>query len=368
MLLFRSRLHKQWKVYLSLYKSVGDWTVYIYCIIPLGAFIYYFLRETVLQLNYGLMESIHPGILVFILMFISTALINRTFSEPADKLFLLQNLKQYAALKRWSYYYSFLVNMVYMAILFSFFYPLFRYVHDFSSSQLIQVAISIISCYLASKIIILQSSKWMQFFFLLVLVVLFTLLVFYATIFTAVLSIIIGLCSAVLYEKRAIQAHRYFEKQTLNDVEAFYRWQSRIFFINPELKTMRLPVHKAKAPMFFKQSISNNHVSVLVELILKTILRKKSYLWNYIRIICIVLPLIFVLPWWAAYLLTIFMYFGLKSYVSSILVEIKENAIFKIIPTSDQHWAIAIKKVEISIINPITVLYLAIITGMFLIF
>ena len=362
MLLFKSRLQKQWKAHLALFRSIGDWALYIYLIIPFAAFIYYLLRETVFQLNYGLIESIHPGILIFLLLIIATFLINRTFSEPADKLFLLQNRKQYAALKRCSFYYSLLVNFLYMAILYSLFYPLLKYVHALSSIQLIQFAISLMSCYLVSKIILLQSSKWAQFCFILFLVVLFTTLVFYANVWTVVFSSLIGIVGGGFYEKRAIQTHRYFEKQTENDVEAFYRWQSRIFFINPELKTLKLPVHKAKAPILCKQSKSNNQVTVLIELMLKTILRKKSYLWNYVRIIAIVFPLMFVLPWWGAYLLIIFMYFGLNTYMSAILDEIKENAIFKIIPASDQNWAKAMKRVEIYMINPVSFVYLVIIT------
>ncbi|MFC7687214.1 ABC transporter permease [Ureibacillus sp. GCM10028918] len=362
MLLFKKRLQRQWKTHLSLIKSIVDWTTCLYLIIPFFAFVYYFLRETVFQLDYGFIESLHPGIVVFIIMYISSTLINRTFSEPADNLFLIQSTKQYAALKRWGFYYSFLCNTIFMAILYWLLYPLLRYVHHFSIIQLTQFALSIIGCYLVSKLALLLASKWAKFFTLLLLIMLSSIVVFYGSILTVALTIGLVVFSVILYEKRAIRMHCYFEKQTQMNVEAFYRWQSRIFLHNPELKTMRLPKHKWKSPLYFKKAKSRNSVSVLVELILKTIFRKKSYIWDYLRIICIVLPLILVVPWWAAYLLIIFMYFGLKTYIGSIYAEIKENAIFKIIRTSDRDWELAFRRVEIYIVNSITLFYAAILT------
>ncbi len=362
MQLFRSRLKRQWKVYYRLFKSIADWTIYLYLIFPLAAFIYYLLRETVFKLDYGFLEWLHPGILILLIIYVGISLTNRTFSEPADKLFLIQNTKQYAALKRWSFYYSLLCNLVIMGILFSLVYPLFRYVHQFSYIQMFQFAISMLVGYLLGKIVLLLFSKWEQFFIQLLLVLILSSIVFFGNMWSIVCSLIIGLLSIFLYEKMAIQTHRFFEKQTRNDVEAFYRWHSRIFFTNPELKNLRIPVHKAKAPLLFKQSKSKNNVSVLIELILKTIFRKKNYLWNYFRMISIVFPLVWVLPWWGAYLLIIFMYFGLKTYMGAVFLEIKDNAIFNIIHTSDQNWAQAIKKVEIYIISSVTLFYFVIIT------
>ncbi|QCR32350.1 ABC transporter permease [Lysinibacillus sp. SGAir0095] len=368
MLLFKSRLHRQWKAHLSLFKSIADWTIYLYLMIPLFAFAYYLLRETVFQLDYGFIEYFHPGIVVFIFMYLSSILIIRTFSEPADNLFLIQSSKQYAALKRLGFYYSLICNLVYLTIFFSLLYPLFRYIHDFSSVQLIQLAVSILSCYLLGKIALLLASRWQKFFTLLFLNVLFSIIVFYANVLSIAFMIALLLFSVIIYEKLGIQTHRYFEKQTQLDVEAFYRWQSRIFLINPELKTMKLPTQKSKSPLFFKKTKSNNSVSVLIEILLKTIVRKKSYIWGYLRIICIVLPLVLVVPWWAAYLLIIIMYFGLKTYIGAIIVEIKENGIFKIIHTADHDWEVAIRKVEVYSVNSISLVYLAISTCRLLLF
>lgn len=366
--LFKQRLLRQWAAHLTLLKSIMDWTTCLYLFIPFIAFVYYLLRETVFQLEYGVMESIHPGLIVFIIMYLSSVLINRTFSEPADKLFLLQSTKQYAALKRWGFYYSFLCNFIYMAILFSLFYPLLRFVHHFTFLQSIQFALSIISCYLMSKLILLFASRWVKFILLLTLILLCSIVVFYANVLSVMITIILISLSIITYEKRAIRVHRYFDIQTRLDVEAFYRWQSRIFLHNPELKTMKIPKHKSKSPLYFKKARSTNSNTVLIEIILKTIFRKKSYIWDYLRIICIVFPLILIVPWWVAYLLIIFMYFGLKTYISAIFEEIKENAIFKIIKTSDGDWLLAIKKVEIYIVNSVTLVYLAIITCRLLLF
>ncbi|MDN4492729.1 ABC transporter permease [Ureibacillus aquaedulcis] len=368
MLLFKMRLQRQWKTHLSLFKNIADWTIWLYLIIPSFAFIYYLLRETVFKLNYGFIEFLHPGIVVFIIMYISSTLINRTFSEPADKLFLIQSTKQYAALKRWGFYYSLLCNFAIMAILFSLFYPFLRYVHHFSFIQLTQFSASLISCYLVSKLSVLFLSKWVRFFTLLILILLTSVAVFYANDLTVAFTIALIFIGGILYERRAIRTHRYFEKQTQMDVESFYRWQSRIFLYNPELKMMKLPKHKSKSPMCFKKGRSNDSVSVLIELILKTIFRKKSYIWDYLRIICIVFPLILVVPWWAAYLLVILMYFGLKTYISSICAEVKENAIFTIIRTSDRDWQLAFKKIQIYIVNSVTMAYVALITCLLLFF
>ncbi|WP_235863432.1 ABC transporter permease [Ureibacillus sinduriensis] len=345
-----------------------DWTTCLYLLVPLIAFVYYLLRETVFQLEYGVMESFHPAIIVFIIMYLSSALINRTFSEPADKLFLLQSTKQYAALKRWGFYYSFLCNFFYMAILFSLVYPLLRFVHHFTMVQSIQFALSMISCYLMSKLVLLVASKWVKFISLMALTSLCSIAVFYANVLSVLITILLIAFSIIFYEKCAIRVHRYFDIQTRLDVEAFYRWQTRIFLHNPELKTMKLPKHKSKSPLYFKKTRSTDSISVLTEIILKTIFRKKSYIWDYLRIICIVFPLILVVPWWAAYLLIVFMYFGLKAYISAIFAEMKDHSIFKIIRTTDGDWQSAFKKVEVYIVNSITLVYIAIITCRFLLF
>lgn len=88
--LFRKRLGRQWQFNLTIFKSIADWTVWIYLFIPTALFSYYLYRETIMQKQFGLLEWIPFEVFLYVLFLLLQTGTIRSYLESADQLFLIQ--------------------------------------------------------------------------------------------------------------------------------------------------------------------------------------------------------------------------------------------------------------------------------------
>lgn len=103
--LFFTRLVRSWKYQYHVFKSIADWTVMLYLIIP-GVVIFAFIYRSWWHDIPTWIEDI-PLILLFFILYFSVWSGNiRTYIEEADKVFLVKKYPLLWKLKKWGYSYS----------------------------------------------------------------------------------------------------------------------------------------------------------------------------------------------------------------------------------------------------------------------
>lgn len=120
--LFMQRLFEEWKFQFGIIRSVIDWTVVVYILIP-GAIIFGFIYQSWWVEAPQWIESLPVGT-VFVLFYLSAWSGHlRTFVQDADKLFLIKHEKLFLRLKLSGFVYSLIFHMFVMAVITCVFLP-----------------------------------------------------------------------------------------------------------------------------------------------------------------------------------------------------------------------------------------------------
>ena len=114
--MFKRRLLQEMKTTYQYWKSLVDWITLFYLTVPTTLFGYYFLRETVFQTEYGVLELFPSYIVVAALVFITGMLGNRYFIDFADRLFFIQHKKKFYFVKLYAFLLSYLKNVLILYI------------------------------------------------------------------------------------------------------------------------------------------------------------------------------------------------------------------------------------------------------------
>lgn len=173
----------------------------------------------------------------------------------------------------------------------------------------------------------------------------------YTNLFVVSLTATLIVASVFFYEKRHIRSNIYFDQQVNADREAYFRWQSRVFMVSAELKSMEPAKHTVKAPRFLKGRLFTKSNDAIAELMLKTLVRDKRYRWDYVRLVVVTIPLYFALPLWADMLLIIATYFMLNSWLGSVMNEIKAHTIFNVIHVREEAWNVSLQRLKNYFVN-----------------
>lgn len=348
MTLFKKRLSAYWQMNYQLFKSVVDWTTFIYFLIPaLGLFIFFY-KETLLQGNYGFLTYVPLGVMItLLLLFIQVGTI-RTFLEDADRLFLIQNNKKLSKLKIWSFLYTVMCQIGFIIAVIGLLSPILMKLYHLEIAQLIQLGLLLMASYLIMGLIHLSHFLgFVKGIGDLILAILLTATFLYLV--NWVLWFLYGgivVFALIYYQRTYIATNRHFEKQLEKERASYFKWQSMIFSASRELKSMQKPQLTKRKPLFLNREnrLFNQPGYEVVELLSKTLLRNRTYIWSYVRLIGITLPLYLALPWWGDGVLLIITYYMLTTWLASVMVEIKQNPIFVIYQISEERWLFSQQK------------------------
>lgn len=335
---FKLRVRKQWQLNSKLFKSIADWTVLLYLLIPAVLFVYYLYRE--IKGEFGVFEVIPLPISIFLLLLITGGGYIRTFVEPGDQLFLIQHKGTFTRLKAYSLAYS----IVKQALLIGASLLLFSVVHLHHYNQtivgLIDLGILLLIANVVNTLLYLKfNQKFILFLMNLGQFILLTLMAVYIKwpVSTAIYTVLfILLC--VFYWINYVKSTKYFDKQTDPEIQSYYKWQTMIFSASQELKSVKPSKLPVKSPFLFKNRIFKKNDDFLLDLLSKTILRHKKYIWGYLRLVLVIIGLTFALPLWTDVALVGIAYFMLKSWVESLVLEIKGHSIFVVYQVADSEW------------------------------
>ena len=352
MTLFKERVTQQWKFHIKTFRSIADWTTYVYLIIPSMLFLFYLYKETILQGEYGFITYISAPMFIFFLLFVVRGGYLRTFIVVADRLFLMQHEQVFRKLKRNGFMYSILFQGLFITLSLLILSPILLYHYDFTTLGIIQLVCSMTLQFLLCKFIDFKNiHKWVKFVIQLLITAILASMVLHTNLFVVSLTVVLIVVCIFYYEKRHIRSNMYFEQQVNAEREAYFRWQGRVFTISPELKSMEPAKHTLKAPRFLKGRLFTKSNDPIAEFMLKSLVRDKRYRWGYVRLVVVTIPLYFILPLWGNIVLIIVSYFMLNSWLQSVMNEIKGHAIFRVIQVHDEAWNVSIKRLKNYFVN-----------------
>lgn len=341
--MFTKRLYCSYQFNLKLIKSITDWIVLLYLVVPsviIGFFLY---RDT--AGNFQVFE-LHPIPLLLLLFGISFLLVKsalRLFIYDADLLFYKQQGSKIHHIKLWGYCYTFLQYNFVLVILLLLASPfiLFPFWKVLLSLNIISV-LHIWIQYRYQK----WFTKWPLLFIVHALIIFCLGILPLWGFFILLLAVHLLLLNTVL-------SNRYWTIETSWEYEAFYSWMKRIYQFSLEMRYY-MPA-KTKQPLILlakKKVLSTHRID---NLIYKTLLRKLNYLKSPVQLIVISIGLLFVLPIWAKAVVLIFSFIGLNVALSSILNEIKQAPFFQLMSVQENEWFQAKKRIKYRFFGPISV-------------
>lgn len=339
--MFTKRLYRSYQFNFKLIKSITDWTVLLYLVVPsiiIGFFLY---RDIAGNFQVFELQPIPLLLLLFGLSFFLVKPSLRLFIYDADLLFYKQQGRKIHHIKLWGYSYSFLLYNCVLVILLLLASPFILLpIWEVLFALNIISALHIWIQYRCQK----WFTKW-PLLFLIHALIIFCLSILplwgFSILFLAVHLLLLSI----------VLSNRYWTIETRWEYEAFYSWMKRIYQFSLEMRYY-MPA-KTKQPLILlakKKVLSKHRID---NLIYKTILRKLNYLKSPVQLIVICMGLLFVLPIWAKAVVLIFSFVGLNVALSSILNEIKQAPFFQLMSVQENEWFQAKKRIKYRFFTPI---------------
>ncbi|MFS0864489.1 ABC transporter permease [Fredinandcohnia sp. 179-A 10B2 NHS] len=306
--IFLQRLRKELSFQWNIFRSVIDWTIFIYLFVPALAIIGY---------NYYLLWVSQPDWVVAIPLPVYLSVLYffcwqgyiRTFLEEADQLFLIQKNKALIELKKRTrdfYLYGYILGILSILII------MLPFLYNHFSLTWIQISlIGFYLCSLRTAILItkqylddIQSTwkKWLYSSLLFILLGLFTLSIIQWSLYSfEYLLIFVGLIQLVIsffYSSLRMKKKTTFLQDVKNDKIQKLKLMKMIFIFSEYVE--KVPEQRKRNPLFYRNSkrIYNirNRRKALQELYIKVFIRNKGYLLQYLQITGVTVTAILVIP------------------------------------------------------------------------
>lgn len=295
--LFNHRVIRNWKFQSQVFRSVTDWTVVLYILIPALIFCIAIYLSWWKELPVWL-DNIPFIIPFFVLYLLSWSGNIRTFIVEADKVFLVKNQDLLRGLKRRAYLYSFLQQILVLCAGISCLLPFLLHYYLLSWQEIVVLFVyfsSLQACLLFLKYQIRKIiSTFQKSVILLCLFLVFNW--FSQWIYSIVvngyhfpvyaISIVILILSIILSLKAiskigSLDMHIAMEQERKTNLTQF------IFMAAPQLE--KPVVIRRKKPLLFRNSQrifkKRTPINALIELFMKIVVRNSSYLYGYFMLI-----------------------------------------------------------------------------------
>ncbi|GAB6424561.1 ABC transporter permease [Bacillus luti] len=316
----RHEIERKWKSI----RSVTDWTVALYIIIP--AFIFMGIYYRSLWVNeLSMEETIYfgLGLLVFYLVTYSRGV--RSFVEQADSLFLISYPAHMQKLVQYGMIYTFvriaITNGIVVVImlpvlmkgikvteiqivLFWVFFTIFRFLLSLLT-RFIHVRVGKRwVLWIVKNVIFSMSVSFMGI----------SLFFIYKNPFYSILCISLAISLIIVLVKEKMNYKNYFYKEVEKEKEVSMRWTSGIMQVGGH--TVK-PSSSNKKPWMFPRSkrfLGKKADSRIVESFLKEFFRTSTARIFYIQIVCISTASIIMTPRWIAAIILVFALFAISRY------------------------------------------------------
>lgn len=318
--------------------SVIDWTVALYVVAPALVIGFFLYKDFIITISTSWIVHI-PLVLFIVLLFIITRIGTiRTYLQRADRLFLIQNRKQMIRLKRAGLYWTLSKHLILLGSCLTLLAPIFIIVHHVTVLELFSLLLLLFATNFMKLLLQLKLRKWQQLVSTIFMCILGTVCFLYVhIIITSLIYLILLAYCTSYYNKHYVYSTKFFDQQVELDQAAFYKWQSLLFQIAPELRSQLVP--KLKKPrLLWKNSkrMFRRSDYFIEELVCKTMLRQKQYRLGYLRFLLSGIGLIIIVPAWAKIIMLGILYFTLRSMMQSVIQQILEHKIWSILQVSNE--------------------------------
>nr|WP_295972291.1 ABC transporter permease [uncultured Bacillus sp.] len=339
--LFCKRLKEEWTYQWNIIKTVLDWTIILYLVIPtvvIGSFMYAEAWQSI-ELYWS---SLIPFPLLLLVLLLLTASGNfRTYLQEADLLYLLQQKPLLHGLKRYGLAWSSFTIMTGTALIFVFILPILLQSYQLSLPEVFHLYIALLAFRLlmitCKKIISRTLTKWLVYPLL------------FAAVFALLFSVrpvlygIVGfVCIILLYLYQLSQltkTNRWFQREIEMEKAERIKYIKVILNFSNEVEKEKISTKKRPWILFpqsnriFKTRSKENG---LLELLLKSFLRSPLYLKSYYQMTTVTIVAIIILPLWLKWLVFIAFFFFISSWLKSIFNKMKKHSFFAVAPYKEE--------------------------------
>ncbi|MEH7389065.1 ABC transporter permease [Bacillus sp. JJ1474] len=307
--IFADRLVRGWKYQYGVIRSIADWTIILYLIIPASAIFLMMYRTWWLEPP-AWIANIPLFLLFFVLYLFSWSGNIRTFVQEADKVFLIKNQPIFLGMKKWGYAYSILSQVIQIAVSIFVFLPFLRKHYFLDWQQIISLFIFFIvlnTMILFLKFLMRKIETRLKR--IAAGILLFILLSWSSQLIFLLwekgLLFPIYLCSALLMIISIFQSLRSIQKVSSIDQdislgnEAKMKNIDLIFKLSHDIEKPVI-VSKRTKPLLFRRSKrifkNRKEINGYIELFIKIFIRNYSYIGGYLQIISVTTAAIVIIP------------------------------------------------------------------------
>lgn len=344
--LFYKRFIEEWKYQWGIIKSVLDWTIVLYMVIPgvvIGASMY---REAWQSIELYWSSIIPFPLLLAVLLLLAVGGHFRTYLLKADLLYLLQRKAILHELKRCGLLSSLLLAAIGNGAIFVLILPILVGNYQLTGMEILLLYIAAFAARMLfmtlNKLIARPLYKWLIYPFLYIAVLI---------LLAAVNPVIYGTAGGlvilllILFQMAQItKTNRWFQREI--EIEDTERTRYVKLILNFSREVEKEKVSTAKRPWFLfsaSQRLFNkrNKENGLLEMLLKSFLRNPAYLKSYYQMTAVTLAAIVILPLWLKWLVCFSFVAFAYSWARSIFNKMKASPFFAVVPfEKDLHYEV----------------------------
>jgi ABC-2 type transport system permease protein len=308
-LLFK-RLSAEWKYQYSVIKSVADWTIILYLMVPAAVISFFIYRSWWIDMPEWIASV--PAAFLFMPGYLASWGGNyRTFIQEADKVFLIKNRQLYFGLKKGAFFYSLAAGASQAAFIAILLLPFLMGHYDFTLAHAASYFLFFFSCrvcimWLKQKLKLIDR-KILRILSNIVSFVLFSWTV--QLIFSLWLggnlllfnmaAIFLFAIGVFLYSRNLPRTHT-FDAEAAIDREERVKYTGLIFQLSYEVEMPGAASAVRKKPFLFRNSkriFKKRTASAgFLEVFIKVFLRNSSYWTGYLQIISATTAAIVLIP------------------------------------------------------------------------
>lgn len=329
--IFVDRLVSEWKFQYGVIRTVADWTIILYLIIPSVAVFSILYRSWWLEMPVWI-EHIPLFLLFFLLYLLSWNGNYRTYLQEADKVFLIKKTKVYLGLKKWANAYSLLFQTVAIGTIILIILPFFINHYYLEWGEIfalffffagLKMFIMMVKYHL-KKIEKKFKRVILTFFVFIVLSLIIQLIYIFfekGTILPVYLSSMVFIAASIFKRLQTLKQNSWADTELKIEQEERTKYIQLIFSFSYEVE--KPVISNRSKPLFFRKSKrifkKRTQVNGYTELFIKVFSRNVSYITSYFQIISItVAGLVIAPPLWLKAIIFLAFLIGMYSWLSLI--------------------------------------------------
>jgi len=306
--IFITRLISGWKFQYKVIKTIADWTVMLYLIIPANI-IFIMMYRSWWQETPSWIVFMPLSFLFFLIFLLSWNGNIRTYVQEADKVFLVKNKRIFLGMKRWGYAYSLFVQFIHIGVAIFIFLPFLRNHYLLDWKQIILLLFYFISLKKTILLVKFHLGKIERKFVKLIVssLVFIIILGFCQWIFIlwgkgAFLSIyifgVIMLIASILLSLMELNKISSIDHEIALSREEKMKSIDLIFSLSLEIE--KPVISKRTKPLLYRRSKrifkKRTQINGVAELFIKIFIRNFSYVGSYFQIISVTGAAMMIIP------------------------------------------------------------------------